>query len=605
MSKISGDCLIGFGDFFEVGAAKPTHKPGKPMKVGKKKYPASPAKHGNSVVEQHGRILHKAHDTAHKSATVQAIAMKALAKPVAGGRKAVHVGAAAAAAMTPKQRAAVSAHNAAVVTAARAAHALAQHALASKKSLATLAHHMINQKKVAVLLRAPAMGHTHVGHLLSNPDTREEAMVILGEYYTAIGADPDPNNPGFLTDGTPDPAYAGTGAGTTDASTNGAAPSDGPVGDAIDSGAVLPAPPDMGTLIPNATLAGGIMYNGAKGTPEGYVGSYGLFTRATDIGAEPDTAQIEGTAHFGYVWGQYDKKDPANGGVGWGSHLAKSTWNHIHGRFWLGDDSWQNTVDPAEAFASNTHNSDVNAPGAHLSGYLAGSPAATSYGPLVGNPAIPDFVHMRVDSQGNMFWLPQEAPDWLTFPLKQAAALTAQADAKAAADAAKTAAAAQAKAAADAAAAQAAQNAQNALAESQAASQATQAQSQATAEQAGVETQAQQAIVQQSQADVAAQQAQTEQAKQAGALLLTDAQQQLAYAQAHPEEAYAGDEGAEGAEGDDEGNVMAEGEPPQPGMEGGGAEGDYDDGAPVPGGEVMLSYEDAEDAARTQAGDRP
>jgi hypothetical protein len=37
-----------------------------------------------------------------------------------------------------------------------------------------------------------------------------------------------------------------------------------------------------------------------------------------------------------------------------------------------------------------------------------------------------------MDQQGNLFWLPQEAPEYITFPLKQAAALTAQAAAKAA-----------------------------------------------------------------------------------------------------------------------------------------------------------------------------
>jgi hypothetical protein len=108
-----------------------------------------------------------------------------------------------------------------------------------------------------------------------------------------------------------------------------------------------------------------------------------------------------------------------------------------------------------------------------------------------------------------------------------------------------------------------------------------QAQAQAQGEQAAVETQAQQAIVQQSQADVAQQQVDTEQAKQAGALMLQDAQQELAYAQAHPEEAY-GDEG-----GDQDGQQMAEGEPALPGMEDGGGEGDYDDGAPVPGADIM------------------
>jgi hypothetical protein len=464
--------------------------------------------------------------------------------------------------MTPKQKAAIAKHNAAVVNAAKATHALAQHAVKSKASLGALAKHMVSQKKLAIKLRTPMSKRTHVGDLLNDPEVGEEAETLLGEYYTAIGADPDPNNPGLLTDGSLDPAYGPVDDGST--------VSDTPTGNAIDSGTTLPPPPSMDTFIPSMADVGGIAYNGAKGTPEGYVLSLGLATRATDHGVEPDTAQIDGTEHFGYVYGLYDKINPPNGGIPWGSgdNLAKSTWNHIHGRHHLDEATWgqwNNTVDPSEAFKSNSMSTKYG----------------ITYGPLVGNPVLADFAHMRVDAAGNMFWLPQEAPDWLTFPLKQAAALTAQAEAKAAADAAAAAAAAATKAAADAASAQAAQDAQNALAESATTSQAVQAQAQAQGEQAAVETQAQQAIVQQSQADVAQQQVDTEQAKQAGALMLQDAQQELAYAQAHPEEAY-GDEG-----GDQDGQQMAEGEPALPGMEDGGGEGDYDDGAPVPGADIM------------------
>ena len=64
-----------------------------------------------------------------------------------------------------------------------------------------------------------------------------------------------------------------------------------------------------------------------------------------------------------------------------------------------------------------------------------------------------------------MFWLPQEAPEWLTFPLRQAAAITAQAAAKAAEEARKADALALAKIQADLALAQTEQDAANALAE--------------------------------------------------------------------------------------------------------------------------------------------
>jgi hypothetical protein len=269
--------------------------------------------------------------------------------------------------------------------------------------------------------------------------------------------------------------------------------------------------------------------------------------------------------HYGVVWGLYDKD--LNGGLPGGDELDKSAWNHFKGGKGRGD--WHSALDPGGAFQSVTVN----------------SPQGKQYGPLVGNPVMKDFARMRVDAAGNMFWLPQEAPDWLTFPIKQAAALTAQAAKKAEEEAAKAAAAADAKVKADAAAAQAAQDAANALAESQAASTAKVAKGEEETKQASAETQAQQALVQQQTAETTAKGLETEQMKQAGELMLSQARRQEEYLKAHPEEEF-GPPPQEG--GGEEGG---EGEPPMPGTEGSGAEGAYEDEIPVPGGDIMADQD--------------
>ncbi len=519
MSKITGSgVLLGFSDFFgsddEIGATK-AHKKIAPKKAaGKAPARPYPKAKRSTVIEHHGKVLHKAHDTLLKAARGIGGAQVALAhKPVPPHApklsaaklhgKMVSVGAVAAKKLSPQAMAAVAKHNAAVKKAVQAAKVLAQHAIATKKSVKTLAQKMVAQKKTAKLARTPLSkrGKVHVGELLNDPVIGEQVEEALLGYYESVGADPDPANPGLLTDGSPDPAFTGEDPTAGD-------PSLGPAtDDTFDSGVTLPDAPPMSQFIADMASVGGIAYDGSKGMPNGYVGSYGLFTGATEVNEEPGArGSIDGTAHYGYVFGSFDQDNVPNG-IPWGGRLQEGQWNKIFGRYKIGASGDFNSVVPAgEAFGSHDKKDPKsNAP----------------YGPLVGNPGMPDFKAMRVDANGQMFWLPQEAPDWLLFPIKQAAALTAQQEAKTAAEQKKLDDAANAKAAADAAAAQAAQDAANALAESQAASDAKIAQGQA-------ETQAQQTIVQQSQADIAQQAVDTDQQKQAGQVLLSQAQQEQA-----------------------------------------------------------------------------
>lgn len=598
--KIGGPVLLGFSDFFvgddEVGATKPAKPAPAKVKVVVKPYP-KPAR--QLAFQHHGQVLQKAKSVALAAAKTLGNAQLQLAKkpssipkpppgivptPAQLQGRMVHVGAAVAATMSPKAKLAVQKHNAAVVKAKQAAVQLAKHALTTKASLHKLAGHMVKQRGLSKKLRTPVKMQTaHVGELLNDPVIGEAVREAFDTFYTAIGATPDPANPGFLTDGTPDPAYGavdpttGMPVNTALSAADTTALTSGTGDDPADSGN-LPAPPDMSAYIPDMTAAGGIAYDGSKGTPNGFAGSFGIMTKTTDNGGTSYSA-YDKTDHYGYVYGSFDQEGTPNG-IPYGGQGVENSWNHFHGsEQGPGTSGWHDVSSIAEAATSATKM----------------APNKKQYGPIVGNPGMKDFAAMRCDGAGNFFWLPQEAPDWLMFPIKQAAALTAQAAAKAASDAAAADAAAAAKAAADAATAQTAQDAANALSESQAASDAKVAQGTA-------ETQAQQQLVQQAAADTAQQAVDTDQQKQAGALLIQQAQQQadqdkqvqdLLVQQAQSEQAYYAahpdvDPSAADA-GDDAAADDGSGDDGSGGDDDGGDDSDDGSGADVdvPGGDMM------------------
>jgi hypothetical protein len=509
MLKITGPALCGFADHFDdtVGAAPrlPSAKPsgkikgkGKPKPVAPKPYPKAKQ---SATIAEHAKVLKHARQVLAKShGKVKVAARKTLAKPLAPqgrGRTqiAVHgdnyvvIGATVAAAQSPKVKAA----NAKLAAAKTKAKKLAQVAAAKTKQAHSTLQHLAAQVK----------SHENVARKLSGKGGGKKTTL-----HGIIGVDANGLSPG---DAGYDPTTdldLGTYDGSADSSLD---PTTGaPVDPQLDVDTLVAAanaaPMPIDAVINDATLYPVIMYDGSKGTPDGFILSLGLATRSTDLNVEPDTAQIEGNAHFGYVFGKYDKKNPANGGVGWGSHLASGQWNHVHGRYYLGDDSWWNPVSVEEACTSAQHSVDPNAPGANTGG-AAGwefqDYANKSYGPLVGNPVMSDFKGLRGDTMGRIFWMANEAPDWATAPLKAAAALTKAAADKAQKDADAAAAAAAAKAAADAAAAQAAQDAQNALDEANAASQANQAAYASDAAQYQTDAQYAQVDVQQQQQDLA------------------------------------------------------------------------------------------------------
>lgn len=529
--KISGPAMLGFADAFEgeteIGGKKVDIKKAPPKKLGPGGKPAAKAgKSGpgkmsglprNKTVDAHGKTIAKARVTAKRAVTAVSRAAKALKKAPATLPQKVLLGATAGGKkLTPKAQAAVRKLEAAVAKSRKLGGVLVSHAKAARTSAVKLAKQTQEQRRVAKMLRRPKGGSkTTLGELA--PD-------LLEEYYTAIGAAPDPNNPGLLDDGSPDPAATPT----EDAGMDAGMSMDLSAPDPLDAPELPPAPP-MDVYIPDYEKVGGILYDGSKGYPLGYCGSYGLMYRLTDIDSgAPRTAGIDPVAHYGYVYGRYNDEGPERG-IPYGDKLPAGAWIHVHGRYILGKfsagagstgrETGAEPVDPSVAWAS----------------YKQNNPNGVSYGPLVGNPAMADFKGMRFDAQGRQFWLPQEAPEWLTFPLKQAAALTAQAEAKAAADAAKVEAAAQAKEAADAAAEQARQEAANALAESQAASEARVQETQQATQTKQQEVQAQQEVLEAAKLEREQMAAEASQEKEAGELLLAQAKRRAAYLQANPE----------------------------------------------------------------------
>lgn len=502
----------------------------------------------NPAVEEHGKILKGAAQVAHRAITAANAAMKAAKahpRPAALKGAVTKVGGPPPAAMTPKQKAAVNKHQAAVNKADGAARKAATTGLAAKAAAANLAKAYVKQKDVAAKLRKKP-GATRVGEIEA-----AEIGAALSAYYDYVGAAPDPQNPGYLDDGTVDPAFAAPGL---DPAMDPAMldPAFDP-GTGMDTGAALPPPPPRDAVIQNYQDVGGILYDGSKGKKPGCWGSYSYFNKTV---VNPNSADRQ----YGFVFGG----DPHNSD--WPGNTF-NRWVWVHGK--KGDAGSIPDFPGQEPGVSGWWDNADSINKSYLdAANVSKASVAKGYGPIIGNPAWPDFAGLRMDQQGNLFWLPQEAPEYVTFPLKQAAALTAQAAAKAAAEALAAEQAAAAKTAADQAAAQAAQDAANALAESAEASAAAVAQSQQATAQAAIdqeqakidqqqEAQANAVMMEQAKADAAAAaqerqfaleqaRADAEQARQERQILADAARQEMEMRQARgpaapPEEG--GDEG--------------------------------------------------------------
>ncbi len=446
------------------GAAKPgAARPGGVKPGSKTIYGPAVAVKNNPTVGDHNKIIKGAAQVARRAVVAANAAMKAAAahpRPAALKGTPTKVGGPPPKAMTPKQKVAVAKHQAAVTKSDAAARKAATTGKAAKVAASNLAKAYVKQKDAAAKLRKKPSAATRVG----------EIEAALGAYYDYVGSVPDPQNPGYLMDGTADPAFA---APCLDPMMDPALmdPAFDPA-TGMDTGAELPPVPPMDAVIQNHADVGGILYDGSKGKKPGYIGSYSYFHQTVVNAAHPDR-------RYGFVFGG----DPHN------SEWPGNSYDHwvwVHGK--KGDSGSIPAFPGKEPGVSGWWDNAVTInPKYKEASEIAKASVAKGYGPIIGNPAWPEFAGLRMDQQGNLFWLPQEAPEYVTFPLKQAAALTAQAAAKAASEALAAEQAAAAKAQADQDAAQAAQDAANALAESAEASAAAIAESQQATAQAAMD----------------------------------------------------------------------------------------------------------------------
>jgi hypothetical protein len=617
------DNLVGFGDFDAVGggeyvgAFEKLRGDAPPVKI-----KAYPARKQNSDTRTHGKVLKTARNVLNRGvrSTMIAVARIAakpmptkaavaatravMAKPAVRAAFAARPGpvtarkvlssiGAALPSMPPAQQAKVKAAKAkfdaaakrrkdAMVNVGRARQLLAQHAIKSKKANQGLAKAVINQKKMSKSLRTPKGRGSGVGYLemLNDPIVGEETQAAFEQYYDAVGAGPNPDDPGYLTDGSPDPAYGGGGGG------GGGAPDTGLDAELEKELAALEKDENVldesgGDLSKQEKIdmkmfftaqerkdLGGIPYDDSMGRPDGFAMSYGVFSGESNRPVIPSwlAMGVDGEEHHGFVWGKYDIDKP-NGGIPWGDQLQAGQWNKVHGRHHVAGGTIPHTaVSEAEVMAGGK----TVVPDSKLG----------MYGPVIGNPKMPEFAGLRMDDTGVFFWLPNEVPAWLTAKLKLAAAVTDKATKDAEDAAKKIEAAAQAKATADRIAAQADQDAKNALAETAAASEAKVAETQAkvvetqeTAKQATAETAAQQALVEQ-------QTVETAQEKEAGELIIQQArmqqQREQQFYEKYPEAYEPEGEGEYADEEEEGGRAFYEGGEPAPGgdiMEDSGGEG--------------------------------
>jgi len=210
--------------------------------------------------------------------------------------------------------------------------------------------------------------------------------------YGSTGAPPDPSNPGYLMDGTPDPNY-GTGAVPTSGVPGppdyglGPAPTGAPVLQPgldfmPDPGAdgdisVYSSTGDAGTVpLPD----GAVIYDGSQAMPEKAVGSYTFFHGKLPTGKGPDFGDGSG-----FFWG------------------GDNAWHYWGSSFYN------------DGIAIDLRTKSPNAEESASLPVLAKSSQNHNWGPLCGNPKNHDFAGLRYDIGGNQwFWYRDKAPKWAT-----------------------------------------------------------------------------------------------------------------------------------------------------------------------------------------------
>ena len=520
--KIPGQALCGFADMFEdetrqhLVGGQLTVQSGVASKA--KKWTKTP------IDKKKAAVLHPVHNVSNLLAASNRVALVLSGALRKAQQKKAATAAATTAARVNVTRAATSPPSVQRAAMARmvAVHGLmaivgAADAAATKKPLTPKQTAAVAKAKATAKKADQAGAALHqsaVAALAAGKAAKDHASQIKSTYKSrtgvhgyphVMGADPDPNNPGYLTDGTPDPAYWGSSA-TPDPNNPGYL-TDGtpdPAYQTVDDPApVIPAIP-LTNVINSPVPDDGIKFTGTFSPYD--VGSYWYWYGPQSSKSGP----VGEMGITGYVYGWNHGNWPNN-------NLAPQ-WIWLTGQDSVThDQKWNTGTDPKSVpddLAATSSVQGFMSAGLDL-GNFVNTLGCPPWGPLIGNPNRSNMKNLRYSMPDKQwFWYLEEAPDSMTAPLKYAAAKAKQiADAadKAAADAQNK---QNAKDAADAAAAQAAQDAANALAESAADSELNVAQAQADAASLQAQSQQAQLDIQQQQQDLAERQAAMQQQQQ-------------------------------------------------------------------------------------------
>jgi hypothetical protein len=219
---------------------------------------------------------------------------------------------------------------------------------------------------------------------------------------------PNPADPGYLMDGTPDPAYGGGGALPTSATSQVPGPPDYGAGPTPTVDTVSPQPEidyvpssDLGAdesqfytsdpsgALPNGSLGspiplGAIYFDGSRPLPFRGVANATCF-----MGTLPDGTVPKGGAYSGYEW-------HGSGGFDWALVLQGSGGGYSGGK------NYDKVANPDMGMISESQKN--------------------GWGPLIGAPGVPGVDGLRFDvAKMAFFWPFDKAPDWAQAPVKQAA----------------------------------------------------------------------------------------------------------------------------------------------------------------------------------------
>ena len=253
---------------------------------------------------------------------------------------------------------------------------------------------------------SPAEYQEIVGDLVR--DTAAESPDVHAEI---VGQDepagPDPANPGYLTDGTPDPDPVPVEDVAADVSELSQAEKDAiKRAAALSDSSSTPAPLNQAVR----KVLDGIVYDGIRGWPKNHFGSFSYFT-AADKGV------------WGYVWG-WDKFPS-------GAFVDTTTprWVVVFGRnndLFGNKLNWDDLKDKPANEAEIVSTLSIEGRRSPEAGGGAGgqvvSPNGT-FGPLIGKPDS-DFANLRWATEDKKwFWFPTEAPEWTTVEIRNEAAI--------------------------------------------------------------------------------------------------------------------------------------------------------------------------------------